>query len=150
MRIEAANKAAETAEHKIKIAFDYAVNVDGFSKKEAKKILYERLDYSPQWIGQFLPDDAKDMSKSRPDQSHRKIAKSYIALENLSKSLDLPKDTKKEKTIQIPYKESKLVAMIIPSDKVRNFYSDLQRIKDRAEKHGLRIYADATVEVLHL
>jgi hypothetical protein len=149
-RIDAANRAADTAEEKVRIAYDYAVNTDGFKPKEAAIILYKRLKYTPQWIRRFIPDEAKNVEKSRHDQSHRKTSKSYVALQNLSKSLDLslPPDTRKDKVIKLPAKESKLASIIIPATAIKNFYSDLQKISEKAEKHGLRIYSDATVEVL--
>lgn len=149
-RIDAANKAADSAEEKIKIAYSYAVEVDGLKPKEAAKILYANLTYSPQWIRKFIPDEAKSLTKSRPDQSHRKYAKSYVALSNINKALDLtPKSNTKEKIVSVPQKEVKLTAIIIPADSIKNFYNDIMRIKEKAEKQGIKIFSDATVEVLH-
>lgn len=131
-RIEVANRAANTAEEKIKLAYKYAIEVDGLKPKEAAKVLYENLKYSPQWIRTFLPEEAKNMSKVRPNQSgyRRKLRQEAL--------------TKIEST-----KNIKKLVITIETPKVKSFYNDLLKIKDRAEKEGLVIHSDGTVEIAH-
>lgn len=59
--IKEANSLSQTAEQKIKEAYEYAINVDKLEPKEAAKVLKENLIYSPQWITKFLPQEAKQL-----------------------------------------------------------------------------------------
>lgn len=145
-RIDAANRAADTAEEKIKIAYDYALEVDGLKPKDAAKVLYDRLKYSPQWIRKFLPEEAKNQEKSRHDQSYKKLTQNYVVTDDAD---SFPKKDKKNKIIILPKRDEKRVVILIPIEKVKKFYEDLSKIKGKAEKEGLRIYSDATVDVIH-
>ncbi len=68
--IDEANIHAKSAEDKILEAYDYAVNTDKLEPKEAAKVLYDNLNYSPRWIRNFLPEEAKHLEKKRlPNKS---------------------------------------------------------------------------------
>jgi hypothetical protein len=146
-RIDAANAAASTAEEKVHIAYEYAITVDGLKPYEAAKVLKARLKYTPQWINKHLPDEAKHMTKSRMNQAKRKV-QNFIMATAEPETVAALKQTSKSKMIIIPPKDAKYTAIIVPTERVKKFYSDLQKIKEKAEKDGLRIYSDASVEVL--
>lgn len=57
--IQEANNHSRNAEQKILEAYKHAVVVDKLKPKQAAKILYNNLSYTPQWIRNFLPQEAK-------------------------------------------------------------------------------------------
>lgn len=147
-KIDVANNASKNAEEKIKAAFDYAVRVDGYKKIEAAKVLYDRLDYSPQWIRKFLPDDAKMMNKARWVQSKRKPVIHATVIPSprveIKDAIILPKDGETD-TERVKVKD---VVLTIPKGRVKAFYNDILHIREKAEKTGLKLHSDLTVEVL--
>ena len=149
-RIEIANQAVMSAEDKIKVAYDYAVKVDKLKPRDAAKVLFDRLTYSPQWIRRYLPDEAKMMSKVRVISGPRHN-KSF---ETRPISIPAPRIEVKEAIIVDEKKEPvgtrmTTLAIVIPQERVKKFYTDILKIRERAEKEGLRINQDCSVAVNH-
>lgn len=149
-RIEAANQAVTSAEEKIKVAYDYAIKVDKLKPRDAAKVLYDRLTYSPQWIRRYLPDEAKMLSKVRViSEPRRKEIQQRKQI-----SIPAPRIEVKEAIIVDEKKEPvgtrmTTLAIVIPQERVKKFYNDILKIRDRAEKEGLRINQDCSVAVNH-
>jgi cell division septum initiation protein DivIVA len=57
------NYTIGSVKEKILTAYKYAVETDGFTPKEAAKLLREKLDFSDRYIRECLPLEAKDQSK---------------------------------------------------------------------------------------
>ena len=148
-KIQIANNAITSAEDKVKQAYDYATKVDKLKPKEAAKVLYDRLVFSPQWIRKFLPDDAKMLNKARLIQPKRKNVglKAHILTPprvNVIDATILPKDGEEDADrVQIKH-----LALTVAKSHVKKFYDDILKIRERAERHGLKINSDLTVEVL--
>ncbi len=68
--IAEANFSLESAREKILKAYNYAIDKDGFTPKEAAKVLRERLDFSDRYIREVLPLEAKDHSKKNLYLNH--------------------------------------------------------------------------------
>lgn len=147
-RIDIANRAIETAEEKVKIAYDYAVNVDGFKPKEAFKILQQRLKYSRQWIGQFVPEEAKQKNKSRTESLKKFQARKKETRERQQYQQYKEKYDGSPATSVVKNNEG-LVAIVIPSvdGRVKKFYIDVLAIREKAERDGLKINMDGSVGV---
>lgn len=173
-KINAANNALETAEKKVRAAYDYATKVEGYRPEEARKLLYAKLKYTEQWIRKFLPDEAKDISKRRLDQSHRRKISESLKERNREELLELrdfgikksqvtigeDKESGKklrQEVLSMPVpkvedylpKSNKqhMLGIVIPKDRVKRFYDDVLKIRDKAEKEGLIINLDGTVMV---
>lgn len=72
-----AKKSLGTADEKVRKAYNYAVEVDGFSPKEAKDFLIEYLELSRRTIYNFIPREAiKEIDTSI--KKMKKEAKSLI------------------------------------------------------------------------
>lgn len=149
-KIQIANEAITSAEEKVKVAYEYAIKVDKLKPREAAKVLFDRLTYSPQWIRKHLPDEAKNMIKSRLVQPKRKNVglKAHIITPPRVSVIDatiLPKDGEEDAVDRV---QIKTLALTVTKGHVKKFYDDILKIRDRAEKHGLKINSDLTVEVL--
>lgn len=186
-RIDVANRAANTAEEKILEAYKYAIEVDRYSKPKALKVLYERLNYSPQWIRKKLPQEAKQMSKARTNQAHRKKTihkigkgkseRKFIELPSgalLQEAIILEKPADgsggtgtgrkiRQELITMPPQKEEIpkvkglsdshahmhtIGIVIPNERVKRFYTEILKIRERAEKEGLIVNVDGTVKVL--
>lgn len=181
-RIDVANRAANTAEEKILEAYNYAIKVDGYSKPKALKVLFERLDYSPQWIRKKLPQEAKQMSKARTNQAHRKktihkigkgkserkfielpsgaLLQEAVILEEPANGSGISRKIRQELITMPPQKEEipktkglsdshiRTIGIVIPNERVKRFYTEILKIRERAEKEGLIVNVDGTVKVL--
>ena len=128
--------------------------MDKLKPEDAKKVLFDRLVYSRQWIRKFLPLEAKMMSKSRLIQPKRKnvIATSSQTHAriltppriNIVDATILPKDGEEvEDRVEI-----KKLTITVATNRVHKFYVDILKIRDKAEKQGLKINSDLSVEVL--
>jgi hypothetical protein len=58
------NYSIDSVKEKILAAYEYAIEKDGYTPKEAAKLLREKLEYSDRYIREVLPLEAKDQSKS--------------------------------------------------------------------------------------
>jgi hypothetical protein len=151
-RIDDANRAADTAEEKVKVAYDYAIQVDKLRPREAAKVLYDRLKYSPTWIRKYLPDEAKMMSKARFVQPKRKSVSTTTTSDTVK--VPPPRIEVQEAIIVDEKKEPvgtrmTTLGIIIPQERVKKFYTDILKIRDKAEKEGLRINQDCSVSINH-
>lgn len=131
-RIDAANKTAQSAEEKIMVAYQYATKVDGLKPKEAAKVLLARLNYSPQWLRRFLPDEAKHLEKRRISNNVRVTKETVIS----------PNTTNNNQSKIQDYR------IIIPAERVRKFYSELAIIEEKALKYGLYIDSKGNPKVV--
>jgi len=144
-RIEAANQAADTAEKKVKIAYDYAIEVDKLRPREAAKILFDRLKYSPQWIRRYLPDEAKMMSRARYNPRPKLKFRIPPPKIEVQEAIIVDENTKEPVGTRMT-----TLAIVIPSERVKKFYNDILKIREKAEKIGLRINQDCSVTVNHV
>lgn len=71
--IDVANTKAQSAEDAIKEAYDYAIDTDKLEPKQAAKVLYANLKYSPEWIRKFLPQEAKQLQIHNPRTKKVKV-----------------------------------------------------------------------------
>ena len=108
--------------------------MDKLKPEDAKKVLFDRLVYSRQWIRKFLPEEAKMMTKSRLIQPKRKnIIKATTHARiltppriNIVDATILPKDGEDEDRVEI-----KKLTITITTNKVHKFYVDILKIRDK-------------------
>lgn len=157
--IDQANYWYYRAERKVKEAYEYAVHVDKMTPEQAAIALRANLKYAHSTINKWLPPEAKDMGKARYGISNGQTVKKMIkdakieirSEANVQDAILLPKDTIGANNIKLEEKKKNkepVLALIVPPAKVKRFYYDLERVKERAMIQGLEVYSDLRVSVL--
>jgi hypothetical protein len=134
--IDEANQFAVKAEVKIKEAYAHATKVDKLEPEAAKRMLYDNLRYSPQWIRKFIPDEAIMKSKGRTASNLRRgIARKQKIIGTMLKTHRATVTTEVE-------------VITVPAEKFKQFLSGLIEIQEKANKYGVQIHKDLTVELI--